>query len=342
MRGEVRRALQFDGAGTFAQINASPSLDVGASSGFTIDAWIKPSDISTPRALFEWNNDACVAGSGACFGPHLFLSLHSPLQGPGPTVVPGSLYANIVGIGPSYSIFSSKPGVIIENAWQHVALTYDQGTGNARLYRNGTVVAEQFFPGIRSQTTYDLYVGARVSSPSAEPPFYYAGAVDELELFNRSLSEGEIKAVYAAAKKGHCRGGCPLGLGYWKEHPEAWPVESIVLGLQAYNASKLESLLRTPVHRDASMELAHQVIAATLNVAHGAPEPRLASNGRYLAQNLLAEFKGELPYDVSSSSAVGQQMIALAKILELYNAGSLTPDCRRNGDDDTEERDPAQ
>src|SRR5437016_831768 len=62
---------------------------------------------------------------------------------------------------------------------------------------------------------------------------------------------------------------CPLGQGFWKNHPGAWPVSSLTLGSQTYVQAQLLTILTTPVRGDASLVLADQLIAAKLNIAHG-------------------------------------------------------------------------
>ncbi|AYA36525.1 hypothetical protein D3Y59_05315 [Hymenobacter oligotrophus] len=60
---------------------------------------------------------------------------------------------------------------------------------------------------------------------------------------------------------------CTYTQGYWKNHPEAWPVQELVLGNTTYNKDQLLAILRTPVKGNGLISLAHQLIAAKLNVA---------------------------------------------------------------------------
>src|SRR5436190_17994618 len=48
--GEVGQAFNFSGTGAVVAA-ASGSLDVGAGSGFSIECWIRPNDLSTRRPL---------------------------------------------------------------------------------------------------------------------------------------------------------------------------------------------------------------------------------------------------------------------------------------------------
>src|SRR5262249_46034847 len=62
---------------------------------------------------------------------------------------------------------------------------------------------------------------------------------------------------------------CPLGQGFWKNHSDTWPVTSLTLGSQTYTQAELLALYDTPPRGDASVILAHQLIAAKLNIANG-------------------------------------------------------------------------
>ena len=63
-------------------------------------------------------------------------------------------------------------------------------------------------------------------------------------------------AITPAAKPGN---KCPLGQGFWKNHPGLWPVTSFTLGSQTYTQAELLALFDTPPRGDASVILAHQL-----------------------------------------------------------------------------------
>jgi hypothetical protein len=119
---------------------------------------------------------------------------------------------------------------------------------------------------------------------------------------------------------------CPLGQGFWENHPEAWLVTSLTLGNQTYTKAQLLTILTTPVRGDASLILAHQLIAAKLNIANGST-PAPISSTIADADNLLSQFPGKLPYNIRTSAAIGQQMVNDANVLDRYNNGDLTPNC---------------
>jgi len=116
--------------------------------------------------------------------------------------------------------------------------------------------------------------------------------------------------------------GCVRGHGYWKNHASEWPVSTLVLGSQSYTKPELLALLKAPVKGDASIILAHQHIAAKLNLASGASATAIATTIQ-AADNWLSQFSGKLPYGVAASSQQGQVAVNLAGALDSYNNGTL-------------------
>jgi uncharacterized repeat protein (TIGR01451 family) len=69
--------------------------------------------------------------------------------------------------------------------------------------------------------------------------------------------------------------GCTLTQGFWKNHyPEAWPAgvlaNGMMLGTVSYTAAQLVDIFDRPVQGNGLVSLAHQLIAAKLNIASGA------------------------------------------------------------------------
>ena len=128
-------------------------------------------------------------------------------------------------------------------------------------------------------------------------------------------------------------GQCPEGLGFWKNHPELWPVSSLTLGSQAYAQAELLTLLTSPVAGDASVLLARQLIAAKLNIANGS-DPTPIAGTIADADGLLSGFAGKLPDGVAPSSVTGGAMVHDASILASFNDGASTPTCSTTATDE--------
>lgn len=117
-------------------------------------------------------------------------------------------------------------------------------------------------------------------------------------------------------------GGCTHSQAYWRNHPEAWPVSSLVLGDETYSQTELLELLGMRIQGDASRLLARALIAAKLNIAAGADAAPIAATVAS-ADDLLDDFAGKLPYGIPLLSETGLNAILLALVLDLYNLGLL-------------------
>jgi len=188
--GQVGQAFFFGDTNADIMIPASANLNVGSTNGFTLEAWINPSDVTQRAPLFEWNN-------GAGWGVHFWIDPGSFSAGP------GALYANIVDANGFWHQIHTASGAVTSNVFQHVALTYDKTTGEATIYCNGAVVARQALGGFTPLTTFDLYLGRRVSGAPGDLATF-SGLMDEAAIYNRALSKTEIQSIFNASDAGKC------------------------------------------------------------------------------------------------------------------------------------------
>ena len=123
---------------------------------------------------------------------------------------------------------------------------------------------------------------------------------------------------------------CPQPHGYWKNNPDAWPVNSLMLGRQTYTKAELLTILKTRIgsgpKADATLILADQLIAAKLNIANGADGTAVTSTITH-ADSVLSGYSGKLPYKVRTNTTNGRGMVNDAATLESYNKGALTLGC---------------
>ena len=190
--GEVGNAFYLNGSNAYVKVPASSSLNVGTGSGFTFETWINPTTLN-PQPLAEWNGNSGDSGIGA----HFWISEGKFFPGPA-----GCLYANLVDTAGGDHYFSTDGGVATTNAYQHIALTYDEASGVAVIYSNGMAVQTSNLGTFIPQTSFDFYLGDRPSGFGAGST--YGGAMDEPSLYNRALSAGEIAAIYNAGSGGKC------------------------------------------------------------------------------------------------------------------------------------------
>jgi hypothetical protein len=134
-------------------------------------------------------------------------------------------------------------------------------------------------------------------------------------------------------------GGCTLTWGYWKTHgpdPDCspgnqsneWNVTSLTIGGQSVSAAALCDIFhQNPAAcgkgtgANAVVILEHQLIAAMLNKVNGAISCPFANQAITDANTLLV---GHVNDCVGASSVLGQQMIAVAGLLDTYNSDNCS------------------
>jgi hypothetical protein len=127
------------------------------------------------------------------------------------------------------------------------------------------------------------------------------------------------------------------GQGYWKNHPDAWPVTSLTMGGQAYSQAQLLDIFDTSPKGDATYILAHQLIAAKLNVAQGADDTVVASTIANADDWLKAHPLGSDP----AASEDRETGVGYSETLDKYNNGKIGPgSCDgSSGSDDKDAKD---
>ena len=107
----------------------------------------------------------------------------------------GQLSASSFGLG----IVNVVGPVIPTDSWTHAAVTFS-GANGLRLYVNGTfTTASASFSFNPGEQPMHLFVGSPSSSITAVATYVnsgpYSGAVDELRVYSRQLSDGDIAAL---------------------------------------------------------------------------------------------------------------------------------------------------
>lgn len=138
-----------------------------------------------------------------------------------------------------------------------------------------------------------------------------AGACTDIGSSDTALSGGKKDDAVQA-------GDCTLTQGFWKNHPGAWPVSSLKLGNKTYSKDELIEILTTPVMGNGLIKLAHQLIAAKLNIAAGADDAEIKATIT-AADALIADL--EVGVDRLPSRDVSE----LNDKLDAFNNGDIGP-----------------
>jgi len=114
--------------------------------------------------------------------------------------------------------------------------------------------------------------------------------------------------------------GCTYTFGYWKNHPELWPVDHLTLGGVSHTAADALAILQRAPQGDATYCLAHQLIAAKLNQLNGADSAAISATVE-AADAWLAQF----PLGSDPANPDRKAGVRLAEDLDDYNSGAIGP-----------------
>ena len=167
--GKIGNAAEFDGANYL-----SAQIDQTGINSFSLSAWINPSDLEGSRFVING-----LTGTNWQYGGVLLDTQDGDLIG-------GFNY----GADGSVFIAQTSTQPIIENQWQHIAVTRF-GTV-LKLYLNGSLILSEEC-GIQS-----VPGGSPISLGSNADGIFgnYDGLIDAAGIWNRALSDGEIDALY--------------------------------------------------------------------------------------------------------------------------------------------------
>lgn len=206
--GKVAGALSFDGVGSYVESPSSIVTNIGPAGfapscsgaystcpgNFSIDTWIRVAFDPGAQVMTILDKRG---GAGATFkGYHFF-------------VYAGSLGIQLAdGLGSGYSNYLSPVLApdLTDGDWHHVAVTVRRTRhAGIRWYHNGVLVGisdPTDRPGSLENTS-----PVRIGTRTAASPLsgWFAGDLDEFEIFNRVLAPEEVASIFNAGALGKCR-----------------------------------------------------------------------------------------------------------------------------------------
>jgi len=165
---KFKYGVSFDGENDYVQVLDSPSLTFN--NQITITAWIKPT--LHPSGWYD-----IVGKSNSEFR----FVVHSD----------GSQQQLVFLVSDDEATWSyavSGLGTLKANEWQFVAVTFD--SGNVTFYING----EKYVKTIDRTTIFDSSNALKIGW--YYETYYFDGLIDEVRIYNRALSDSEIKWNY--------------------------------------------------------------------------------------------------------------------------------------------------
>jgi len=207
--GQIGLAVQFvrtAPGGGLRTVDGAAELDAGVGN-FALAAWIRyfPSGAGRRAILDKHGDDRGSGGGYSMLLEDGFLRLQiSPAGSPRSAA----------------SFWTANRTRLDDGRWHHVAAVVDRGVTAPALYVDGALetlgAARGPMPLASLSSGSPLHVGAFSAETSDT-----IGAIDELAIFNSTLSAAEVQSIFAAAGTGYCRRndqGCvaaPPGLLSW-------------------------------------------------------------------------------------------------------------------------------
>ena len=180
--GKPGKALMFNGANAYVSTPHSPTLDT--KDAMTVALWVRPAD--TSRTLY-----GCLAAKYEWYyGKMSWLLWYRPDH----KDLGFTAYGPKQG-SPKYSLYSESK--LSSSQWSHIVAVFK--SGHVQIFLNGRLEAEK-------------RIGYERLSPAPGVPFtigwirggtgkhFFEGALDDVMLYNRALSNQEIKQLYNSQK----------------------------------------------------------------------------------------------------------------------------------------------
>jgi hypothetical protein len=158
-------AYDFDGVDNYINLGNSSSLNTEK---FTASFWILPQDFSTRNNLLSKEDSANWTSAVGVDGENKV-----------------TFWIN----DGSWIRLNSSSNINL-NEWVHVTLTYDNLI--KKIYINGELDITQVAPNINLNSSTNLIIGATSNTFN----YNFDGKIEEVGLWNRALSEKEIKDLY--------------------------------------------------------------------------------------------------------------------------------------------------
>ncbi len=164
--GKFGKALRFDGVNDWVSVPDSPSLDITKT--ITIEAWV-----NWQAGGVTWHG-IVSKGHSQPYG----LTLNSPNK-----------YVHFEWKGEYYYYCNTPAGSVSTNVWHHIVATYDRS--KMRVYVDGVKLAEKSLSDFSCGTNNEaLRIGLGNNGE------WFRGMIDEVRIYNRALSEEEIRQHY--------------------------------------------------------------------------------------------------------------------------------------------------
>jgi hypothetical protein len=193
LQGYVANGFTFNGSSSYVQIPDAPSL---RPTNLTIEAWVLFTDLES------------TGSGGSPAGSQYIVFKQNPnnsnFEGYALTktrLPTGDVFSFGVASSSGQEVSATGTTLLSTGVWYHVAGV--RGPDYLQLFVNGQLQSQTPVSFAQSYGTLPLFFG---TSGQSFWDHKLNGRLDEVSLYNRALSAGEISAIYAAGVAGKCKG----------------------------------------------------------------------------------------------------------------------------------------
>ncbi|MFC1721128.1 LamG domain-containing protein, partial [Patescibacteria group bacterium] len=191
VRGKLGQALEFDGVDDTVNIYDSVSLDI--TGAVAASFWMKLD------SLPGFTDSIYLVGKGYVDGYASEYIYNVTFKGNGVGGADSDLFFYI-GDGSSFSNIETQPNNWQVGTWYHVVSVWDGATdsGGMRFYIDGTLnnTGASSVSSIQSSNLD----GAIGDDPDGTHHYFFDGTLDDVRIYNRALSEDEIRQLYNSGR----------------------------------------------------------------------------------------------------------------------------------------------
>src|SRR5437016_234439 len=180
--GKVAQAFSFDGQSQYVQAAEDPKLDPTEEA--TVDAWVFFNQLPSSAS----GKIMMIADKSDC-GRDFLLDAE-----------PDDRFHFSIGTGRKVA----STTVIQTGRWYHVAATYKALT-EVKTYINGVLENTLAIDQRRAPAAVPFTIGRTLGLAFVAGPAYFNGFIDEVHVFNRVLSDAEIRSIFTADAAGLCK-----------------------------------------------------------------------------------------------------------------------------------------
>jgi len=167
MPGHIDGGLSFDGTDDYVNV---PHQDTLSLQTFTISAWVNPAQLNGYRI---------VLSKGTAANLNYYLGTNN-----------SEISFGFLNVG-VWTEFNTSGAGLATGDWYHLAGTFDDTIGEAKIYLNGALLFTDTTTASPPACTDDLMIGTTVFNE------FWSGLLDDVRIYNRVLGGSEVADLYS-------------------------------------------------------------------------------------------------------------------------------------------------